>query len=240
MKRKTFLPALIFLIVTACAIPVDEPPPPTPLITDTPQQALTFPSTFTPIPTLTQTLVPTLLPGNVETQTPIPTQPFDFCTDIRGFELIEEIIQAVTHKDSVQFSSLVSPAYGVDVRYHRDGKIINYDVIHAKLVFETALEVDWGISPGSGAPTIGSFREIVFPSLQKVFTPASLVVCGQLQTGDATYFPEWPYSGMNFYSIYLPGTSEFGKKDWQTWGVGIHNVTGKPYLAALVHYVWEP
>ena len=234
MLRRLLL--LMLLTLTACAIPVDEAPLPTPLIPATPQQALTLPATFTPVPTLSM----------IEESTPVqneasaPTQPYDFCTDNRGFKLIEEIIRAATNKDGVLFSSLVSPAYGVDVRFHREGKAVNYDVTHTKLIFETAIDVDWGISPGSGVPTRGSFREIVLPSLQKVFTPASLVICGQLQIGSANYFPEWPYSDMNFYSVYFPGTAEFNKLDWETWGVGIHNVTGKPYLAALVHYIWEP
>ncbi len=28
--------------------------------------------------------------------------------------------------------------------------------------------------------------------------------------------------------------------DWQTWAVGMDTVTGKPTIAALIHYVWEP
>ncbi len=240
MKRKTFLSALIFLIITACTIPVDEPPPPTPLITDTPQQALTLPATFTPIPTLTQTSLPTLVQGNVETQTPIPTQPFDFCTDIHATYMIETLISAFTSKDGALFASLVSPSHGVDVQYYRNGKVVNYDVEHAKFVFETTFEADWGLSFGSGESTIGSFQEIVLPALQKAFTPASLLICGQLQIGGAAYFPEWPYPGMDFYSIYFPGTDEFDKLDWQTWGAGMEYIAGKPYLTALVHYVWEP
>ena len=84
MNLKKIMPALFLLILTACTIPVDEPPPPTPLITATPQLALTLPATFTPIPTLAQSPTPTFTLSDVEA----PTQPYDFCADIAGYHLI--------------------------------------------------------------------------------------------------------------------------------------------------------
>ncbi len=232
MSLKKFLPALIILTLASCAIPVDEAPPPTPPTTDTPQPTLTLPATFPAIPTLTQ--------SPVLTQTPIPTSAPDFCADIRGYDLIESMIQAFATEDGALFASLISPSRGVDVRYYRNGKVINYDAEHAKFVFETTYQADWGLAPGRGESTIGSFQEIVLPSLQQVFTTGSAIVCSQLQTGPATYFPEWPYPGMDFYSVYFAGTDEFGGLDWQTWGVGMDIIDGSPHLVALVHYFWEP
>lgn len=235
MNLKKFLPLLVFITLAACTLPVDEAPPPTALTTATPQPAQTLPETFTPNPTPTQSPTPTLVVN--ETRTPV--QFYDFCTDNRGFTLIEELIQAITQENGTAFENLVSPAIGVDIRYYRNDKVINY-ALDVASIFQDPAEVDWGISFGSGQPNVGSFREIILPSLQKVFTPASLIVCGQLQIGNASYFPEWPYPDMNFYSVYFPGTDEFGGMDWQTWAVGMDNVTGRPSLAALVHYVWEP
>lgn len=222
---KNFL-LLICLILLACAAPVDAPPPPTQIPT------ATLPATFTLTPTIVNTQSPT--------QTPFPTSPPDFCADIRGSELIKTLSQAIADKDGALLASLVSPSYGMDVMYYRDGKVINYDVEHAEFVFETTFQADWGLSFGSGEATIGSFQEIILPSLEQVFTPASLIVCNHIQTGGVTYFPEWQYPGMNFYSVYFPGTEEFGYLDWQTWAVGMDNIAGKPYLAALTHFVWEP
>lgn len=230
MRR--ILLSLLLLTLASCAIAVDEPPPPTALPSDTPQTVLIPSPTFTAIPTLTQ--------PPVFTQTPIPTQPPDFCADIRGTELINSLSKAVAAKDGALLASLVSPSNGMAVRYYRNGNVINYDVEHAKFVFETTFQADWGLSFGSGEPTIGSFQEIILPTLQQVFTPNSLIVCSQLQTGGATYIPEWPYPGMNYYSVYFPGTDEFGQLDWQTWAVGMENLAGKPAITALVHYVWEP
>ncbi|MBI3151214.1 MAG: hypothetical protein HYZ21_03725 [Chloroflexi bacterium] len=229
MRKLLFL--LVILTLAACAPPVDEPPPPTALTTDTAQAALIPSPTFTPIPALTQ---PPVL-----TQTPIPTQPPDFCADIRGTELINSFSEAVATKDGALLASLVSPSHGMAVQYYRDGNVVNYDVEHAKFVFETTFQADWGLSFGSGEPTLGSFQDIILPTLQQVFTPKSLIVCSQLQTGGTTYIPEWPYPEMNYYSVYFPGTDEFGGLDWQTWAVGM-DITGKPYITALVHYVWEP
>jgi hypothetical protein len=45
---------------------------------------------------------------------------------------------------------------------------------------------------------------------------------------------------MNYYSVFFPGTEEFSGLDWETWAVGMELIEGRPYLAALVHYVWEP
>ncbi|MBE0670249.1 MAG: hypothetical protein IH588_06660 [Anaerolineales bacterium] len=217
---------LMTFVFTSCAIPVDGPPLPTVLPSATPQVTLIPSPTFSPIPVLTQTS--------------IPTQPPDFCADIRGTELINSFSKAAANKDGALLASLVSPFHGMDIRYYRDGNVVNYDVEHAKFVFETTFQADWGLSFGSGEATIGSFQDIILPTLQQVFTPNSLMICGQLQTGGTTYIPEWPYPEMDYYSVYFPGTDEFGRLDWQTWAVGMDNVDGRPYIAALVRYVWEP
>jgi len=229
--RRILFPLLI-LTLASCAVPVDTPPPPTALSTASPQWTLTPPPVFTALPTLTQ--------QPIFTQTFIPTQPPEFCADIHGTELINSLSEAIASKDGELLASLVSPAHGLDVQYYRGGKVINYDVEDAKFVFETTFQADWGLSFGSGEATKGSFQEIVLPSLEKVFTPNSLIVCSQIQTGSKNYISEWPYPDLNVYSVYFPGTDEFGGLDWQTWAVGMDISDGKPTLAALVHYVWEP
>jgi hypothetical protein len=230
MKYKILL--LLLLTLTACSVPVDQGPLPTALVTDTPQTAATVPPAFTAIPTLTQ--------APAQTETSIPTTPPAFCNDPRGRELITSLTNAIASKDGALLSSLVSPVRGMDVLYFRNGKVVNYDVEHAKFVFETTFEADWGLSFGSGEPTLGSFQEIVLPDLQLVFTPNAEIVCNQLKVGGATYVPEWPHPYLDYYAVHYAGTDEFGGLDWQTWGVGIDYVDGKPYIAALVHYVWEP
>jgi hypothetical protein len=230
MKHKIWM--LLILMLSACSIPVDQAPPPTALPTATSQMAVTVPAAFTAIPTLTA--------DPAATQTVVPTLPPAFCNDPRAQELIKQLTTAFASRDGALLSSLVSPAQGMDVIYYRDGKVINYDVEHAKFVFETTFEADWGLSFGSGEPTLGSFQEIVLPDLKVVFKPEAQLVCNQLKVGGATYVPEWPYPYLDYYSVHFPGTDEFGGLNWQTWGVGMEDIDGKLYVAALAHYVWEP
>ena len=229
MNFKSYLLALTLLSLAACSIPVDVAPLPTALSTETTQPTLIAPATFTVIPALTQ-------PSPATSTLLAPT----FCDDQRGQELIKSLGAAISSKDGQMLSLLVSPSKGMGIRYYRDGNTINYDVEHAKFVFETTFAADWGLSFGSGAPTLGSFQDIILPSLQKVFIAGAVITCNEIKTGGATYVPGWPYPDMNYFSVYFPGTDANGGLDWQTWAVGMENSTGKPYLAALVHFEWEP
>jgi len=127
----------------------------------------------------------------------------------------------------------------MDVAYFRDGTVITYRPEHAKFLFETTFEVDWGTEPGSGAMKNGSFHDVVVPELAEVFNQPYTLHCNELEHGGATYELQWPYEG-EFYSIYFPGTEANGKMDWHTWAMGIEYVSGKPYVYALTQFFWEP
>ncbi len=232
MKLNNFLPVLILLTLASCSVPVDVPPSPTALLPATPQPTLTAAVGASPIPMLTQiaTPLPTSAPGVVTS----------FCDDPRARDLITSFGKAVANKDGALLAALVSPTEGMDVRFYRDGNVVNYDVEHATFVFETTFQADWGLSYGSGESTFGSFQELILPSLKTVFTPAAVLECNQLKLGGATYVPVWPYTDMNYYSVHFPGTDQYGGLDWETWAVGMEISSGKPMLAAFVHYVWEP
>lgn len=214
---------LLFLILTAfalaaCAVPVDAPPPPTALPSATPPPAVTSPSTV------------------VASPSPVS----GFCADPRGTELIVYLREAIQTKDGKLLASLISPTLGMDVRFLRDGNVINYDVEHAQFVFETTYQADWGLHFASGEPVIGSFQEIILPSLQGIFSADTEIVCNELTTGGATYIPEWQYPDMDFYSVHFPGTEQYSGLDWQTWVVGMTPVDDTLYITALSHFVWEP
>jgi hypothetical protein len=235
MKLKNYWLTLTVLILAACAIPVDVAPPPSPSPVDTPPPALVALPTVTPALVITQTTSPT------QTQTAKTPSSTPFCDDPRGRELIASFKKAITSNDGQLLASLVSPSRGMDVRFYRDrGATVNYDAAHAKFVFETTYKANWGLSAGSGQPTLGSFQQIILPSLQKVFTSSAVVVCDQIRVGGVTYQPVWPYPDTNYYSLYFPGTDTYGGMDWQTWLVGMDFVSGNPYLTALVHFEWEP
>jgi len=153
--------------------------------------------------------------------------------------LIDSFKSAALKSDGPLLSSLVSPARGMDVAFFRDGTVITYDQEHAKFLFETTFQVDWGAEPGSGAAKKGSFHDVVVPKLKESFNQSYTLHCNELSHGGASYELKWPYQG-EFYSVYFPGTEANGNMDWHTWVMGIEYVNGKPYIYALMQFFWEP
>lgn len=232
MKHK--LLSLIVLILTGCFAPVDSPPPPTSIFT-LPAESFFFTPTISPaiFPPDFLNDIPNYLASVTESSNP------DLCRDTRALRLLVDLQTAIQTRDGGLFASLVNPTTGVGVRYIRSGKVITY-FDNIKFIFETTYQADWGIGAGSGEPVKGSFQQIVLPSLDLVFDSNPMIACGELKAGGASYTPEWPYSDMGYYSLYFPGTGQYGGLDWETWAVGMVRQEGKPMLAALVHYTWEP
>jgi hypothetical protein len=153
--------------------------------------------------------------------------------------MIESFKSAILKSDGTLLSSLVSPQRGMDAAYFRDGTVITYRPEHAKFLFVTTYQVDWGTEPGSGAMKRGSFHEVILPELVKIFNQPYTLHCNELKHGGATYEMQWPYQD-EYYSIHFPGTQANGSMDWRTWVMGIEYVGGKPYVYALIQFFWEP
>lgn len=244
MKR-AFLPMLV-LTLTACFAPVDSPPPPTSIFSATPQPAVpsltVVPATSAPdVSSPTPTAQPGVFLNDIPaTLTSIPEN-FNpnFCLDTRALQLLSDLQTAVRNRDGELLASLVSQTTGVGVRYIRNGNVITY-FDNIKFIFETTYQANWGLGAGSGEPVKGSFHDIVLPSLDIVFASNPVITCNELKVGGTTYIAEWPYSGMDYYSVHFPGIDEFGGLNWETWAVGMVREEGKPLLAALIHYAWEP
>lgn len=178
------------------------------------------------------------MPPSGTTLTPA-TNPSTICTDPQVTALIDSFKTAILTSDGKLLSSLVSPSRGMDVAYYRDGTVITYMPEHAKFLFETTFEVDWGTEPGSGELRRGSFHDVIVPELVDIFNKPYTLHCNELVHGGATYEMIWEYEG-EFYSIHFPGTPENGNLDWHTWVMGIEYVSGKPYVYALIQFFWEP
>ncbi len=230
--------ALFATLITACASATPVLPTPTPLIfvTSTPlfnpnntavPLASPMPAVgdFTAIPALTSTVA--------------PSSATDICKDPQATALIDSLKKAVTTADGQLLASLISPTDGMDVAFFHNGNVINYDQTHAKFVFETTYQANWGNEPGSGAEKDGSFHDVVVPELVKIFNQPYTLTCNELKYGGASYAVTFPYK-KDFYSIYYPGTQANSNMDWRTWVAGIEYVNGKPYLYALRQYFWEP
>ena len=233
MNTKTLLALFVgFFLLVSCASPAAQATPT--------QLSLPTPTLFI----ATQTGSPlTSLPGGVTpapgTTDVSPAGTTSICNDPGAAALIDSFKKAVLNADGSLLSSLVSPARGMDVAFFRDGTVITYDQEHAKFLFETSFEVDWGTEPGSGAAKRGSFHDVVVPELVKDFNQPYTLHCNELKHGGATYELKWPYQG-EFYSVYFPGTEANGNMDWHTWAMGIEYVNGKPYVYALMPFFWEP
>ncbi|HEX8992999.1 MAG TPA: hypothetical protein VF784_15060, partial [Anaerolineales bacterium] len=262
LKRTAAVFALgvLCLVATACSFPAaaptpfilpTQPPPspaaasPTPAVSSPSATPALFPTISNPAGTqVFVTLVPvTQIPVTQIAVTQVPaTQvpPAVFCADTQATTLIDNFKKALKTSDGTLLASLVSPTHGMDARLYRDGRIVNYDTQHAKFLFETTFSVDWGAAPGSGQETMGSFHELIIPDLLDVFTRSYSLTCNQVQVGGTTYQATWPYSGINFYSVYFPGTTAKGNMDWHTWLLGMHYVNGSPYLYAIMQFKWEP
>lgn len=229
MNTKALLPLLIgFVLLASCASPATQAPP---LATMTPTLFL---STQTGLPQTPGAVTP--IPGVTLTS---PTSTVSICNDQQSTALIDSFKAAILNSDGPLLSSLVSPSRGMDVAFFRDGTVITYTPQHAKFLFETTFEVDWGAEPGSGAAVRGAFHEVVLPELVETFSQPYTLHCNELKHGGATYELEWPYEG-EFYSVHFPGTAANGNMDWQTWVMGIENATTKPYIYALMRFFWEP
>lgn len=239
MKR--ILLTCLTLTLTACFAPVDAPPPPTALPSATPQPATDSPTAL-PATSAPGAGLPVEVPLDdipaVLTSIPENFSP-DFCQDTRVLQVILDLQKAIQTKNGEALASLVDPTSGVGVRYIRNGNVITY-FDNVKFIFETTYQAGWGLAAGSGETVKGSFQEIVLPSLETVFNSNAVITCNSLKVGGATYIPEWPYTGMDFYSVHFPGSDQYAGMDWETWAVGMVRQEGKPALAALVHYNWEP
>lgn len=238
MNLKILYLLLPGLILSACAPATETPPTPTQLVPATP----TFIATEPVVP-LTQTSIPT---ATVESSTPIPASTStpipstsNICTDPQVTALIDSLKTAMLNSDGTLLASLVGPANGLDIRWVRYGRVVNYDPSQAKFLFETTYEVDWGAQPGSGEPKVGAFRDVIVPDLVDVFNQPYTLHCNELKYGGATYDLSWPYD-KDFYSIYFAGTTANGNLDWHTWVAGIEYAGSKPYLYALTQFFWEP
>lgn len=255
MRKHTVLLALLVLsvvVTTGCALRLYNSPASLPTATN-----ISVFATLTPIPTLSAlatpkvvTLVPIPTTSVPSTSVILPTimpiipatqiSPTNFCADSQPQMLIGNFKTALQTSNATLFASLVSPLHGMDVRLYRNGRVVNYDTQHAQFLFDSTYVVDWGAAPGSGLETKGSFHDVILPALLKVLSKDTMLDCDQVQIGGATYKAAWPYAGVNFYSVYFPGTPANGFLDWRTWLVGMEYINGKPYLYAMLQFFWEP
>lgn len=224
---------VVLLGATACSVALTSATPkptaqPSPKPTSTPQPAAAASPTAGPA-TIT-----------ASTSALAAASPSSFCSDNQVSVLLGNFKSAVLTSNGPLLASLVSPTHGMDVRLFRNGRVVNYDAEHAKFLFTSTFVADWGLAPASGLDTRGSFHALILPALVDVFSRSYTLSCNQVQAGGTTYRATWPYTGIDFYSAYYPGTAANGNLDWHTWLMGIDHAGRKPYLHAIMQFLWEP
>jgi hypothetical protein len=165
-----------------------------------------------------------------------------FCSDTRATDLLNRLKTTMLNSDGDLFASLLSPVHGLDLRLWRYGTVVNYSPEEASWTFDSDYVVSWGPAPGSGEETRGTFRTQPLPKLLEVFGSNYSLHCNDaLDLATFTLVP-WPpdYTNINFYTLYKPGTDQYGGLDWRAWIAGIEYVQGQPTLFALIHFQWEP
>lgn len=165
-----------------------------------------------------------------------------FCADARVTALLNDLRSALLNSNGDLLRSLVSPVHGLDLRLWRYGTVANYSPEEAQWAFQSEYEVSWGAAPGSGEETKGTFTAQPLPRLQEVFGGNYSMHCNDTLDLATFALQPWPpeYANINFYTIYKPGTEQYGGLDWRAWTVGVEYVQGKPTLFALIHFQWEP
>jgi hypothetical protein len=223
--------------VTACSIRATGPVVPAPTVPHPTATAMAALPTASPSAPATPTG-----PAATASITAAPTQPSatGFCTDNRIPDLILSLKTAIQTSNGALLASLVSQVHGMDVRLFRNGRVVKYDREHVAFLFDSTYQVDWGAAPGSGLETKGSFRQLIVPALLDVLTGNYTLACNEIRVGGTTYQAAWPYSGIDFYSVYFAGTDPYAGMDWHTWLIGTHYVQGKPYVYAIMQFQWEP
>src|SRR5512138_3163856 len=246
--KRISTPALVLAVViflAACAPSATQAPAATPSpilfateilpVISSPTASISTPVVDTAVPTTGAETAS----APVTTSTTAPVSSAEFCNDSKVTALIDSLKKAITTNDGALLSSLVSPSSGMDVAFYHNGTVVNYDQEHAKFVFETTYEADWGAQPASGEEKVGSFHDVVVPELVKSFNQQYTLYCNEVKHGGASYPVTFPYK-KDYYSMYYPGTDANGNMDWHTWVVGIEYVSGKPYIYALTQFFWEP
>lgn len=221
------------LLICACTLSLLATPEPQPPPTEAPASPTMLIPSATAVPATA--VAPVVAPSSPATaSTP------SLCQDPQALDVISQLETALRTSDGALLASLISPQHGMDARLFRDGRVVNYDRAHAAALFESAFALNWGIAPGSGLETRGSFQELMVPDLLDVLSREYEVTCNQIELGGATYTVAWPYPGIEFLSVHFPGTDAFDGMDWHTWVFGMHYVDRRPFLYAMMQFKWEP
>lgn len=167
--------------------------------------------------------------------------PGAFCADPRVADLANRFILAVQSRNGVQLAQLASPKRGLIVRHDWWNPEVQFDLATISTLFQDPAALNWGVNRDSEQAITGSFREVILPSLDDVFSVAPEMQCNSLGVGNTAQEAEWPseFTNLNFLSFHRPAPQPGNALNWRTWALGIEYVEGRPYLAIAIQYRGE-
>lgn len=163
----------------------------------------------------------------------VPTDAF--CGDPRVLALLDVFRTSLVAGDAVGVQAVVSPRRGLTVRFDWRSPEVTYRPSQIADLLRSDEAREWG-SQFSGAPIVGSFREVILPRLQAISVGEVSLACGEVLTGLTLREVMWPseYANLNFYSIFRAGDPSGSEFAWTTWLVGIEYIDNQPYISHLV------
>jgi uncharacterized protein YraI len=164
-----------------------------------------------------------------------------FCDDPAAQAVVTNLKTAISERDPVLLSALISPARGLLIRYSWWNPEVRLRASDVSDFFSGTRSYDWGTADGSGFDIAGSPAEVILPMLDADLLSGEIAGCNEVVGGPTAGMLELPYEyeAVNFLSVYRPAPDNFNEFDWGTWVVGIEYWGGVPYLSYLVHYEWE-
>jgi hypothetical protein len=164
-----------------------------------------------------------------------------FCEDPRISDLANQFIVAVKERDGVLLSKLVSPKRGLIIRHDWWNPEVNVGFSSVPSLFLDPANMTWGVNRDSELSIDGTFRDVILPQLEEVFSIAPELNCNVLGAGSSAQDVIWPseYSNMNYISLHRAAPEPGSQLNWRTWALGIEYLDGRPYLALLVQYRGE-
>ncbi|MCZ6531181.1 MAG: hypothetical protein O6949_12775 [Chloroflexi bacterium] len=164
-----------------------------------------------------------------------------FCEDARISDLANQFIVAVSERDGGTLARLVSPKRGLTIRHDWWNPEVNFSLSSVSGLFLDPAPMKWGVNRDSELEIDGTFRAVILPQLEDVFSIAPELNCNKLGAGSTAQDAIWPseYSNMNYLSFYRAAPVPGSQLNWRTWVLGIEYLDGQPYIALLVQYRGE-
>jgi hypothetical protein len=164
--------------------------------------------------------------------------PSQFCEDERVNILLETFVSSLIEQDGGALSRTIHPERGLILRHDWWNPDVIYLPNSVNGIFSDLTEIDWGVLGGSEFHIFGSFREVILPQMEDIFSDTAEVKCNEMIAGVTSQVAIWPteFNNMNFYVFHRPSPEGGNRYDWRTLAMGIEYLNGQPYISVVIQY----